>query len=219
MLQKRDLENLIEDHTQELAQLEKRKHVIQQKNTLFDRVVAEIGMAQNLLITTQQEYLQNSIDALNPLIEDIQKTLNPHPYWSSLNIELEKKTCKGIITNVFKMNSINPDVPNDPINIRGFFSHGQQNATIISLLLAFTRTKQSPLNFTIFDDVSQSLDKTTIENLAKLLSNYAKTSQIIVASSDEQFIQKLNHLFEIQVPNYNMVEFNKWSQLGVSLKS
>ena len=152
---------------QELEVLEKEVSTQQAKKQLYEQIVTKITKTQNDIVHTQQEFLNNQIETINPAMRQVSSTLSPHPYWSDLNINVGEKRFKGNISNMYEIISNPPNDTGDIVNKKGYFSRGQQNSVILALILGVIQTINKQLNFILLDDISQSLDTVATKNLVK----------------------------------------------------
>lgn len=193
---------------QNRPELEKVEAAIQ-KLARLQRHVEMVGDAVREL---QTELAKNMIARSLPAIRDFYGTLTGHPYYDSLDIEVDTDARGGVVKNLYIIKGIAKD------GVQGLasqkFSTGHLNCVGLSVFLALARDDAYThnLGFLIMDDPSQNLDLVHKETLAKLLSDMTDKRQLIVATQDAEFQKLLERAFETAEPR--RIDFETWDRDG-----
>jgi recombinational DNA repair ATPase RecF len=86
----------------------------------------------------------------------------------------------------------------------GVMSQGELHALGLSLFLPRATRDESPFRFVLIDDPVQAMDPAKVDGLARVLSDIAKTRQVIVFSHDDRLADAVRrlpdpaHVYEVQ---------------------
>ncbi len=198
-LQARPELNRVEAAVQKLAGLQRR-----------------VEMVGDVVRELQTEFAKSMIARSLPAIRDFYGALTGHPYYDSLDIEVETDARGGVVKNLYVIKGIAKD------GVEGLasqkFSTGHLNCVGLSVFLALARDDAYAhhLGFLIMDDPSQNLDLIHKESLAGLLASMTDKRQLIVATQDAEFQKFLERAFERAAPM--RIDFGAWDQGGPHLK-
>ncbi len=76
----------------------------------------------------------------------------------------------------------------------GVLSQGEVNALALAMFVPRATRAESPFRFLVIDDPVQSMDPAKVDGLAQLLSELAKTRQVIVLTHDDRLPQAIRRL-------------------------
>ena len=93
-------------------------------------------------------------------------------------------------------------------------SSAQMNSFAISVLITNNLNKSSKLSFLMMDDPTQSMDSQHKEALTKLIAEICDKRQIIIATSDDEF---LKYLHDNCSEKLKSIELKGWSRQGISI--
>lgn len=142
----------------------------------------------NALTAAQQEALTGNLAALMPGVQDVFTALGGHPEYRSLVIDPVTDEKSG--TNIYRLRAQSEDGANGTF-VRTTFSHAELNAVALALYMAVARAGDSNVAVNILDDPSQSLDPARQQALADVLQTLARERQVLVATEDRSFIERL----------------------------
>lgn len=184
-----ELEQNVPPVRRRLRQLDAaRMRVFQLREAVFD--------VYNALTAAQQESLEGNLATLMPGVQDIFTALGAHPEYRLLVVEPESDEKTG--TNVYRIRAANEEGSSDTF-VRTTFSRAELNVVALALFLAVMLANDSYLGVSLLDDPSQSLDLERERALAEVLSALSENRQIIVATEDPNFIERLNTAGDAQV--------------------
>lgn len=197
---------------QTIRQLEHRERSLQQ-------VVDSLGQTQEIMVAAQQEFVSKQLDTVNPSVEAIFQVLSPHPFWNELVITQKEAQRTGTTKNQYHFETRNPSAGGQSVNIRGYFSQGQANSSVLALVMGIATGTVKPLNYLMVDDITQSLDGEATKNLAKVMRNLSEKIQVVVASSDERFVRALRKELLTDPSKTTEVVLGQWGVGGIQLIS
>lgn len=108
--------------------------------------------------------------------------------WSELrqesNVDLGEITLTGTATR--RKAVLSGSVDGEPTHALSVMSQGEQNAVALALFLPRATSVRSPFRFVVLDDPIQAMDPAKIDGFVRVLTNVARTHQIIVFSHDDR---------------------------------
>ncbi len=207
------------DRLEELSEVHERKEL---KN--IEAVIRELAGLQTsveLLGDTtrelQTELAQSLVAKSMPAIKRFYSDLAGHPYYDSMEIEVQAESRGGVVKNLYVVKGISEKENSESVASLKF-STGHMNCVGLSVFLALAHegAYTHNLGFLILDDPSQNLDGKHKEALAKVLAKMPEKSQLIVATEDESFQSQLASSFKTD--DVVRVEFGAWDVDGPKIK-
>ncbi|MBI3224354.1 MAG: AAA family ATPase [Mycolicibacterium cosmeticum] len=108
--------------------------------------------------------------------------------WSQLrqesNVDLGDITLTGTATK--RKAVLGGSVDGEPTHALSVMSQGEQNAVALALFLPRATSVKSPFRFVVLDDPIQAMDPSKIDGFVRVLTDIARTHQIIVFSHDDR---------------------------------
>jgi DNA repair exonuclease SbcCD ATPase subunit len=152
-----------------------------------------------------------------PAIKRFYSDLAGHPYYDSMEIEVQAESRGGVVKNLYVVKGISEKENSESVASLKF-STGHMNCVGLSVFLALAHegAYTHNLGFLILDDPSQNLDGKHKEALAKVLAKMPEKSQLIVATEDESFQSQLASSFKTD--DVVRVEFGAWDVDGPKIK-
>lgn len=196
----------------ERKELKKIESVIKELARL-ERCVQLMGDATRKL---QTELAERLVMKSLPAIKEFYANLVAHPYYNSLQIEVQPDTRGGVTKNLYVVKGIAEDATETVASLK--FSTGHMNCVGLSVFLALARegAYTHKLGFLILDDPSQNLDDNHKLTLAKTLAKMQNNSQLIIATEDGYFQQQLKDA--LRKDDTVLVEFGPWDVDGPNMR-
>ncbi|NIH95039.1 AAA family ATPase [Mycolicibacterium fluoranthenivorans] len=108
--------------------------------------------------------------------------------WSELrlesNVDLGDISLTGTATK--RKAILGGSVDGEPTQALSVMSQGEQNAVALALFLPRATSVKSPFRFVVLDDPIQAMDPSKIDGFVRVLTDIARTHQIIVFSHDDR---------------------------------
>ncbi|KAA0115087.1 AAA family ATPase [Mycolicibacterium sp. P9-22] len=108
--------------------------------------------------------------------------------WSELrqesNVDLGDITLTGTATK--RKAVLGGSVDGEPTHALSVMSQGEQNAVALALFLPRATSVESPFRFVVLDDPIQAMDPSKIDGFVRVLTQIARTHQIVVFSHDDR---------------------------------
>ncbi|QFS89940.1 recombination protein F [Mycobacterium sp. THAF192] len=108
--------------------------------------------------------------------------------WSELrqesNVDLGDITLTGTATK--RKAVLSGSVDGEPTQALSVMSQGEQNAVALALFLPRATSVKSPFRFVVLDDPIQAMDPSKIDGFVRVLTEIARTHQIVVFSHDDR---------------------------------
>lgn len=166
------------------------------------------------IVDCEMEYIQSSIEKVNPALKLLLNKLKPHSYWDTLELLLKQKKSRTGTTTSYEIATSSSD-DEDPVNLRAYFSRGQANRAILALLIALGSSTSSRFGFQLLDDVTQSLDDEGTQLLADACIELSDKTQFVLATADQRFKQYILDKAEEKSKIIQHIELGTWSKSGV----
>jgi DNA repair exonuclease SbcCD ATPase subunit len=190
------------------SQMEKARNIersddwqkLQEKADEYKKFTEEI---KDIILAVKQastDEAKNKIESVKEKISEYFTTITNHPMISKINFEVSEDTRTGGNSYEFK--------DQNGKNIIPILSQGNLNALALSIFLALAESQDSPFNFLIFDDPSQSLGRAEKEEFCKILNKIAEQRNLMISTMDEEFYEKLKKEISKQEKIY---EFKNWT--------
>jgi DNA repair exonuclease SbcCD ATPase subunit len=144
---------------------------------------------------------KKKIESVKEKISKYFTTITNHPMISQINFEVVEDPRIGGNSYEFK--------DNKGENIIPILSQGNLNVLALSIFLALAESQDSPFNFLIFDDPSQSLGSFEKFKFLEILNNIAEKRNLIISTMDEEFFDLSEKIFTKRKIVY---QFKNWSQ-------
>ncbi len=143
---------------------------------------------------------QRILETCSKLTEQYYNRVYPHLLWSNLVVGVDSDPTRGgraqlemYARRSTQMES-SSDGRNGRLNIKLSFSTGQLNLFAISLFLALAQQRGHEKFSTLFlDDPVQAMDDMRIADLCWVLLQLSRSRQIIIATSNQNFMELLFH--------------------------
>ena len=159
------------------------------------------------------ELVKGELDRLEPLLQRIYATADPHPEFRAVRLLSHMHRGRGrVLAEVEdRFHDQRSDLPS------AYLSSSQMNVLAVSVFLALNLgIPKLPLQVAILDDPLQSLDDLNLLGLIDLLKRMRERRQLIVSTHDKRFAslleRKLRPVAESQRTIF--VELNGWSSEG-----
>lgn len=108
--------------------------------------------------------------------------------WSQLrqesNVDLGEITLSGTATK--RRAVLSGSVDGQATQALSVMSQGEQNAVALALFLPRATSVKSPFRFVVLDDPIQAMDPAKIDGFVRVLTDIAKTHQVVVFSHDDR---------------------------------
>lgn len=137
-----------------------------------------------------RERAVSAIEACRDGISRYYSRLCGHPYFDGIRIDVEDRSVKGVQKNSYTIRAFSTADGRDTL-ASSRLSVGQMNCVALSLHLALKEVLTHNLGFIIMDDPSQCLDLPHKEALVKSLAEMAESSQIVIATEDQDMERML----------------------------
>ncbi len=200
-LQKRAKDKQQEETTikQKIQTLETRRTRIQ----ILENSLKNIQSATNEFLS---ENTSDLIETHRQQIEQIYNKIVRHPSFE--HIKLEIKSTDPLVYSIM--------VYDDEIGLTTQaatrLSSAQMNSFAMSVLITNNLSQTTNLSLLMMDDPTQSMDSQHKDALAKLILEISDTRQIIIATSDDEFLKCLQNT-DKDIKN---IELKDWSRQGIS---
>jgi DNA repair exonuclease SbcCD ATPase subunit len=190
------------------SQMEKARNIersddwqkLQEKADEYKKFAEEIKDIISAVKQASTDEAESKIESAKEKISEYFTTITNHPMISQINFEVSKDPRTG--SNSYEFND------QDKENIIPVLSQGNLNALALSIFLALAESQDSPFNFLIFDDPSQSLGSAEKEEFCKILNEIAQQRSLIISTMDKEFYEKLKDKILKQEKIY---EFKNWT--------
>lgn len=133
-----------------------------------------------------RERASGTVESSRDGVSRYYKRLCNHPYFDGVRIEVEEKSVKGVQKNSYTIRAYSTTDGLDSL-ASSRLSTGQMNCVALSVYLALRDVLTHNLGFVILDDPSQNLDSEHKEALVDLLTELKPSTQLLIASQDEEF--------------------------------
>ncbi|ANE81570.1 recombinase RecF [Mycobacterium adipatum] len=108
--------------------------------------------------------------------------------WAELrqesNVDLGDITLTGTATK--RKAVLGGSVDGEPTQALSVMSQGEQNAVALALFLPRATSVRSPFRFVVLDDPIQAMDPSKIDGFVRVLTDIARTHQVVVFSHDDR---------------------------------
>jgi DNA repair exonuclease SbcCD ATPase subunit len=151
---------------------------LQSKAEEFKKFAEKIEYIRYLINKASQEEAKNKIESVKEKINEYFTTITNHPMISQVNFEVGEASTGG---NSYEFNDQNGK------SVIPILSQGNLNSLALSIFLALAESQDSPFNFLIFDDPSQSLGTSEKSNFLKILDKIAENRNLIISTMDKEF--------------------------------
>lgn len=128
---------------------------------------------------------------LAPFAEQTQKV------WQALRQQSNVELGTVRLTGANNLRRLAMDVSVDGVNggtALGVMSQGELHALGLSLFLPRATVDQSPFRFVLIDDPVQAMDPAKVDGLASVLSDVARTRQVVVFTHDDRLAEAVRRL-------------------------
>lgn len=167
------------------------------------------------LLGAEKWLKDNDLRLKNERLEPIQT--QARNAWQKLkqesNVELGALELTG--TNTRRRVRISGAIDGEAVDSFAVFSQGELHALTLSLFLPRATLAQSPFRFVVLDDPVQAMDPAKVDGLVELLSELAKTRQVIVFSHDDRLPAALRR----SAHDATILEVNRSANSAVSITS
>jgi len=173
--------------------------------------LAEASSEARLAVT------KSRFEAIEPLVSDIYRRLDPHPAFKGLGFEHDVHYKRGTSTAV--VSDPIAGVEADPLIV---FSASQANIAALSYFLAMgLGAGDRSLPFILLDDPLQSMDDVNVLGFADLCRFLRSNRQLILSTHDRRFANLLRRKLDPRSEgDRTMVfEFTGWDRRGPIVKS
>ncbi|AWB96267.1 hypothetical protein DCE93_11920 [Agromyces badenianii] len=151
-------------------------------------------------------------DAVQPLVADIYRRLDPHPVFKEFEFELDTYYRRGTTTPVVRDQVTG--VSADPLLV---FSTSQANIAALSYFLAMGWSAGSgALPFILLDDPVQSMDDVNVLGFADLSRHLRQDRQLIISTHERRFANLLERKLAPRSENETtkVIQFVAWDRGG-----
>lgn len=100
------------------------------------------------------------------------------------NVDLGDITLTG--TSTKRKAVLSGSVDGEPTQALSVMSQGEQNAVALALFLPRATSVRSPFRFVVLDDPIQAMDPSKIDGFVRVLTEIARTHQVVVFSHDDR---------------------------------
>ena len=194
---------------QEEETLQKKK--IKSLKTRRERLEIFENSLKNIQSASNEYLRENTSNLIDTHRQQIEKTYNKivrHPTFE--HIKLDVQSTDPLVYSIM--------VYDDKIDLSTQaatrLSSAQMNSFAISVLITNNLNKSSKLSFLMMDDPTQSMDSQHKEALTKLIAEICDKRQIIIATSDDEF---LKYLHDNCSEKLKSIELKGWSRQGISI--
>ena len=156
--------------------------------------------------------VQKQLTRIEPLLQSIYSTFDPHPSFRTVNFLSNFYRGHGVLnTEIHDVeNQVSSDAPNYVL------SSSQMNALAVAIFLAFNLSiKSIPIDAAILDDPIQSLDDVNLLGIIDLLRRVRDKRQLFVSTHDIRFGRLLEQkLRPVHNQKTMVIEFRGWGREG-----
>ncbi|WP_455364271.1 AAA family ATPase [[Eubacterium] cellulosolvens] len=198
---------------EKLIRMEGELPQVQRKLEELTLKIQKISELEDTLADVHSSIIQEQKNCFDKILKKIQGSIREyyekilgHSYYQELEIELETNT-SGDHTYWIKGRSTQ-----DSTYVRTRYSEAQLNATALALFMAMVKHSSHHLEFTVFDDPTQSMDQIHKEAIARLLCQEMKDRQLIIATQDKDFYHLLKKHVNSGITKFYNIE--DWSVKG-----
>ena len=194
------LDKFVPSTKQKIQTLETRKKTLE----ILENSLKNIQSAANEFLIENTSEL---IETHRQQIEQIYNKIVRHPSFE--HIKLEIKSTDPLVYSIM--------VYDDEIKLSTQaatrLSSAQMNSFAMSVLITNNLSQNNKFSLLMMDDPTQSMDSQHKDALAKLILEISDKRQIIIATSDDEFLKCLQNT-DKDIKN---IELKDWSRQGISL--
>ncbi|MGC5172101.1 AAA family ATPase [Microbacterium sp. DT81.1] len=168
--------------------------------------LADAAVDARVAVTNQR------FEAVQPLVADIYRRLDPHPVFKELEFELDTYYRRGTTTPIVRDEVTG--VTADPLLV---FSTSQANIAALSYFLAMGWSAGSDaLPFILLDDPVQSMDDVNVLGFADLCRHLRQDRQLIISTHERRFANLLERKLAPRAENETtkVIQFVAWDRGG-----
>jgi DNA repair exonuclease SbcCD ATPase subunit len=187
-----------------VSQRERAAHEANRSREL--KKLADAAVAARVAVTNRR------FEAVQPLVADIYRRLDPHPVFKEFEFELDTYYRRGTTTPVVRDDVTG--VSADPLLV---FSTSQANIAALSYFLAMGWSAGSgALPFILLDDPVQSMDDVNVLGFADLSRYLRKDRQLIISTHERRFANLLERKLAPRSENETtkVIQFVAWDRGG-----
>jgi len=173
---------------------------LQEKADEFKKFVEEIEDIISVVKQASTAEARNKIESVKEKISEYFKAITSHPMISQINFEVSEARTGG---NSYEFKDQKGE------NMIPILSQGNLNALALSIFLALAESQDSPFNFLIFDDPSQSLGSSEKFKFLEVLNKIGGKRNLIISTMDKEFFDLSEKTFTKTKIVY---QFKDWSQ-------
>lgn len=144
-----------------------------------DGVVKALTMAKKWVIDNGTEFRNLRLKPIAAQAREIWGQLRQES-----NVDLGEITLAGTATK--RKAVLGGSVDGQATQALSVMSQGEQNAVALALFLPRATSVKSPFRFVVLDDPIQAMDPAKIDGFVRILTNIARTHQVIVFSHDDR---------------------------------
>jgi DNA repair exonuclease SbcCD ATPase subunit len=160
-----------------------------------------------------QEVVLSELKSIEPLLQRIFSTVDPHPSFRVVRLLAKMARGRGRLAT-----SLSDQVANVPDEVPGtVLSSSQLNVLAVSSFLSLNfSVKDLPVTAVALDDPLQSLDTINLLGLTDLLRRIAPERQVLVSTHDEQMASLLQRKLRPVRPHSrtHVIRLEGWSRTG-----
>lgn len=168
--------------------------------------LADAAVDARVAVTNQR------FEAVQPLVADIYRRLDPHPVFKDFEFELDTYYRRGTTTPVVRDEVTG--VSADPLLV---FSTSQANIAALSYFLAMGWSAGAgALPFILLDDPVQSMDDVNVLGFADLSRHLRQDRQLIISTHERRFANLLERKLAPRSENETtkVIQFVAWDRGG-----
>jgi hypothetical protein len=168
--------------------------------------LADAAVDARVAVTNQR------FEAVQPLVADIYRRLDPHPVFKDFEFELDTYYRRGTTTPVVRDEVTG--VSADPLLV---FSTSQANIAALSYFLAMGWSAGSgALPFILLDDPVQSMDDVNVLGFADLSRHLRQDRQLIISTHERRFANLLERKLapRSEIETTKVIQFVAWDRGG-----
>jgi DNA repair exonuclease SbcCD ATPase subunit len=174
---------------------------LQNKADEFKKFAEKVKDIRLAIKKASTDEAKNKIESVKEKISKYFTTIANHRMISQINFEVSEDPRTG--GNSYEFND------QDGKNIIPILSQGNLNALALSIFLALAESQDSPFNFLIFDDPSQSLGSYEKSKFLEILNKIGEKRNLILSTMDNEFFDLSEKTFTKTKIVY---QFKDWSQ-------
>jgi DNA repair exonuclease SbcCD ATPase subunit len=174
---------------------------LQNKADEFKKFAEKVKDIISAVKKASTDEAKNKIESVKENISKYFTTITNHSMISQINFEVSEDPKTGGNSYEFK--------DQKGKNIIPILSQGNLNALALSIFLALAESQDSPFNFLIFDDPSQSLGSYEKSKFLEILNKIGEKRNLILSTMDNEFFDLSEKTFTKTKIVY---QFKDWSQ-------